>query len=281
MTAQPTVAPLAPNDFPPMRRLAHGMAEVAAALQEVHALPDGLWGPHFNLAKHNGGWHVAALRSTSRSPLPAAPGEFAADFFQDEATMAQCPAIRTLVANITEGAPLKSVRVLRLAPGGAILEHADAGVGLRNGEVRLHLPLQTHDEVFFHVDGQRVPMRTGEWWYADFSLPHRVCNRGTVERLHLVVDCEATPRLRQAIAAGDTGRPYPPEQDPQWRFARFRDQVFDEPALQDRLLGIHSREAFAQACMEMGQARGWAFTEAEVLSAMASGRQAWMQQWVV
>ncbi|MDA8454761.1 aspartyl/asparaginyl beta-hydroxylase domain-containing protein [Acidovorax sp. GBBC 3334] len=281
MTAPPRMASPPPGAFPHARRLAHGMAETAAALQEVLALPDTAWGPHFNLAKHNGGWHVAALRSTPRSPLSAAPGEFAADLFQDESAMAQCPAVQALVAGIAGGAPLKSVRVLRLVPGRTILEHTDAGVGLRDGEVRLHLPLQTHGEVFFYVDGQRVPMRTGEWWYGDFSLPHRVANRGTTERLHLVLDCEATPALRAAIAAGDAGRPYPHAEDPQWRFAQFREQVFGDPALQDRLLGIYSREDFAAACIALGGDRGWAFTEAEVLSAMASGRQAWMQQWVV
>ncbi|SFE04294.1 aspartyl/asparaginyl beta-hydroxylase domain-containing protein [Paracidovorax konjaci] len=281
MTAPLPTDTVPPVAFPHARRLAHGVAGTAAALQEVLALPDTTWGPHFNLAKHNGGWHVAALRSTPRSPLPAAPGEFAADLFQDEGAMAQCPAVRALVAGIAGDAPLKSVRVLRLVPGGAIREHTDAGVGLRDGEVRLHLPLLTHGEVFFHVDGQRVPMRAAEWWYADFSLPHRVTNQGTAERLHLVLDCEATPRLRAAIAAGDAGQPYPHAQDPQWRFAQFREQVFGDPALQDQLLGIYSREDFAQACIALGGARGWAFTEAEVVSAMASGRQAWMQQWVV
>jgi len=266
--------------FPHARRLAHGV-DIDAALAEIRALPGTGWAPHFNLAKHNGGWHVAALRSTDRSSVPGAPGEYTADLYQDGPAMARCPAIRALVTAMAGDAPLKSVRVLRLDAGGVILEHTDAGVGLRSAEVRMHLPLVTHDEVFFYVGGKRVPMRPAEWWYADFSMPHRVVNRSATDRLHLVVDCEATPRLRDAIAAGDAGMDYPPEQDPQWRFARFREQVFAEPALQDHLLGIHSREAFAEACIELGEARGWTFTEAEVLSAMASGRQAWMQQWVV
>ncbi|AVS78470.1 aspartyl beta-hydroxylase [Paracidovorax avenae] len=267
-------------EFPHARRIACGI-DMAAALAEIDALPDAQWGPHFNLAKHNGGWHVAALRGTPRSPLAAAPGEFSADLYQDGAAMAQCPSVRALVAAIAGDAPLKSVRVLRLAPGGTILEHTDPGVGLRDGEARLHLPLRTHDEVFFYVGGERVPMRAGEWWYADFSLPHRVANRGTRERLHLVVDCAATPALHKAIAAGDAGAPLSEAHDPQWQFARFRQEVFGDPALQERLIGIRSREDFAQACVQQGRALGRDFTEAEVLSAMACGRDAWMRQWIV
>lgn len=266
--------------FPPARRIAHGV-DVAAALAEIGALPDAAWGAHFNSGKHNGGWHVTALRSTALSPLPAAPGEFSADLYRDDAAMKDCPAVRSLVSALVGDAPLKSVRVLRLAPGGEILEHTDPGVGLRDGEARLHLPLRTHGAVFFYVDGERVPMRAGEWWYADFSLPHRVSNRGTEDRLHLVVDCKATPALQEAIAAGDAGDPYPPEQDPQWRFAQFRQQVFSDTALQDRLLGIRAREDFARECVQLGREHGQDFTEAEVLSAMACGRDRWKRQWIV
>lgn len=266
--------------FPHARRIAHGV-DVAAVLKEIEVLPDAHWSGHFNRGKHNGGWHVAALRSTARSPLPAAPGEFSADLYRDDAAMERCPAVHRLVSSIVGDAPLKSVRVLRLVPGGEILEHTDPGLGLRGGEARFHLPLRTHDGVFFYVGGERVPMRAGEWWYADFSLPHRVSNRGDSDRLHLVVDCTATPALQGAIAAGDPGEPHPPEQDPQWRFAQFRQQVFGDPALQERLLGIRAREDFARACVDLGSEHGQDFTEAEVLSAMACGRDRWMRQWIV
>ncbi len=96
-----------------------------------------------------------------------------------------------------------------------------------------------------------------------------------------MADCAATPALREAIAAGDPGTPLPEAHDPQWQFTQFRQQVFGDPALQERLIGIRSREDFAQACVRQGRALGRDFTEAEVLSAMACGRDAWMRQWIV
>jgi hypothetical protein len=39
-------------------------------------------------------------------------------------------------------------------------------------------------------------MEPGESWYQDVSYPHRVANRGTEARIHLVLDCEINAFLR-------------------------------------------------------------------------------------
>jgi hypothetical protein len=48
----------------------------------------------------------------------------------------------------------------------------------------------TGPDVDFVVGGERLPMESGECWYANFDLPHRVHNRGVAPRVHLVIDCK-------------------------------------------------------------------------------------------
>jgi mannose-6-phosphate isomerase-like protein (cupin superfamily) len=62
--------------------------------------------------------------------------------------------------------------------------------------VRVHIPIQTNQEVEFAVAGQPLPMSEGDCWYVNFNLPHRIHNRGTTDRVHLVIDCVLNDWLR-------------------------------------------------------------------------------------
>ncbi len=55
---------------------------------------------------------------------------------------------------------------------------------------RVHIPIETSEQVRFLVGGQRLDMRQGECWYADFSLPHSVENCGATARVNLILDCK-------------------------------------------------------------------------------------------
>jgi hypothetical protein len=46
-------------------------------------------------------------------------------------------------------------------------------------------------------------MKEGECWYHNFNLPHRVANRGTADRVHLVLDCVLNDWLREVLLAAD------------------------------------------------------------------------------
>src|SRR5690606_34290625 len=72
----------------------------------------------------------------------------------------------------------------------------DLGEGWAMGKVRLHIPIVTHEEVYFYVDEQRVMMRPGELWYCDFTRPHRVHNKSDVARVHMVLDLRVDDWLR-------------------------------------------------------------------------------------
>jgi mannose-6-phosphate isomerase-like protein (cupin superfamily) len=69
--------------------------------------------------------------------------------------------------------------------------------------VRLHIPVVTNPEVEFVLNGVRVEMKEGECWYHNFNLPHRVANRGTVDRVHLVLDCVLNDWLREVLLSAD------------------------------------------------------------------------------
>lgn len=81
------------------------------------------------------------------------------------------------------------VRLLlaKLVAGGKIPKHTDAGYSLLNCH-RIHLPIVTNEDVYFHVGGEEINMRAGELWEINNGTVHAVDNRGTEDRIHLIVD---------------------------------------------------------------------------------------------
>ena len=53
----------------------------------------------------------------------------------------------------------------------------------------------TNPEVRFQLSHQDLVWKPGELWYGDFSFPHRLRNRGTEARVHLVLDLAVTPSI--------------------------------------------------------------------------------------
>ena len=81
-----------------------------------------------------------------------------------------------------------AVRLLQLAVGAEVKPHSDHCLGYEDGSFRLHIPIITNNEVEFILDGNRVIMNEGECWYIDANFVHSVANRGTSNRIHLVID---------------------------------------------------------------------------------------------
>lgn len=81
-----------------------------------------------------------------------------------------------------------AVRLLQLAVGAEIRPHSDHCLGYEDGSFRLHIPIITNSEVEFILDGNRIIMNEGECWYIDANFIHSVANRGTYDRIHLVID---------------------------------------------------------------------------------------------
>jgi len=174
-----------------------------ALLNDLNRISDERWIPHFNTDNYEGDWSAVALRGPANVTHPiqeifATPGttEWAnTSLFDDSPYFAKVMS--------TFKCPLLSVRLLRLGPGASIKEHTDHSLAFEDGEVRLHVPVQTNQDVKFWLNGQLIPLQAGETWYLNVNLPHRVENNSLKHRVHLVIDCEVNSWLIEQ--AGITG----------------------------------------------------------------------------
>jgi hypothetical protein len=143
------------------------------------------WTKHVNERDYAGNWTGVALRSTTGSAgdILSVAG---LDEYQDTPLVAECPYFSAILDGLH--CKKETVRLLRLAPGSLIREHRDRGASYGDGFLRLHIPITTNDRTRFVVDGEALPMRPGECWYADFSLVHSVRNDGATDRVHLIID---------------------------------------------------------------------------------------------
>jgi hypothetical protein len=102
------------------------------------------------------------------------------------------------------------VMLARMAPGGVIHPHRDQNPAAKWPH-KVHVPLQTNDEVIFFVDGTGYQLAEGEAVEVNNMGLHAVENRGSSDRIHLIfeyydVDQPApdwlAPLQAQAAAAG-------------------------------------------------------------------------------
>ena len=161
---------------------------------DLAAVAPAGWQPHFNTRYYDGDWSGIPLRGQPGIHVPLYSDPTRTDF-ADLPTMADCRYVPELLAQLA--CPLESVRFLKLASGATIREHRDFGLRFEDGAVRLHVPVHTHPDVAFELDGSAVPMAEGEIWYLNFDLPHRVTNDSPWDRVHLVIDARVNDWLAE------------------------------------------------------------------------------------
>ena len=172
----------------------------AARLQaEVAALPDEAWAPHPDRVPGNS---AARLISAGGGETDSVHGQMLPTRW-----LAAMPYLRQVLAGF--GVVWSRSRLMRLAPGAGVPEHADINYHWHT-RVRLHIPIFTWPEVRFHCDGQSVHMAAGEAWIFDNWRRHHVENKASAERIHLVADTTGTAAFWQ-FACGEA----PPRE--QWR----------------------------------------------------------------
>jgi hypothetical protein len=171
---------------------------------EAAQLPLEAWTRHFVPENYVGDWSVAPLRAPAGASHPilqiTSPPE--CKDWTETKWLAASPAIAALLARFE--CPLAAVRLMRLGPGSEIKEHRDHDLSADFGMARLHVPLTTSPQVEFLVNRQPVQMIPGECWYLRLADPHAVTNRGTSDRVHLVIDAEVNGWLSALLleAAG-------------------------------------------------------------------------------
>jgi mannose-6-phosphate isomerase-like protein (cupin superfamily) len=166
--------------------------------EDVERLAPEEWVAHFNTRTYEGEWSGVALRAVGGVAGRLYPDPAASEPFADTPVLERCPGVREVLSAFA--CRVESVRFLKLAAGARIREHRDYRLGYEDGEVRLHIPVVTHEGVGFFLSGQRVLMGEGECWYLNVNQPHRVENTGEVDRIHLVLDCVLDDWLRALFA---------------------------------------------------------------------------------
>ena len=166
----------------------------------------GEWVDHLVRQNYEGDWDVLPLRFTAGAihPVMQIYADPTATRFEDGPLLDQMPYVRAVIAHFE--CPIQSVRLMRLSPGSVIKEHHDHDLAAEWGAARIHIPITTNPQVEFLLNQRRIVMEPGGAWYLRLSDPHSVANRGTSDRVHLVIDCIANDwligQLRAATANG-------------------------------------------------------------------------------
>jgi hypothetical protein len=168
-----------------------------ALLEDLDRVPKDRWIGHFVKENYAGDWSGVALRGPANATHPiqelfANPGTEA---WANTSLYDECPYFAKVMAAFQ--CKLLSVRLLRLGPGAVIKEHVDHSLSFEDTEVRLHVPVQTNADILFWLNGDLISLRAGETWYLNVNQPHRLENNSSEYRVHLVLDCEINPWLKQ------------------------------------------------------------------------------------
>lgn len=172
---------------------------------EVDALLSSHWCDHVNHRGYEGAWRVVPLRCqrqhvTAHPLLQSFSIEAPDEEWDDLPSLQHSPAMREVLDQLQ--CPLRSVRLMQLKAGSSIKPHRDHGLSLEHGQARLHVPVYTHPDVRFIVEGLEIPMAPGELWYFNADATHEVLNQSTQDRTHLVIDCIANAWLADRIGKG-------------------------------------------------------------------------------
>lgn len=170
---------------------------------DLERLESRAWTRHFVPANYEGEWSALPLRAPVGETHPIRmisagnhwPG------YADTELLGATPYFAEVLAGLR--CTVGSARLMRLGPGSIIKEHRDLDLSAEDGHARLHIPIRTSPEVDFRVGGQPVAMAAGETWYLRLSEPHSVHNRGTTDRVHLVVDAAVNDWLAALLDAGE------------------------------------------------------------------------------
>lgn len=160
---------------------------------EVAALPDHAWVRHPNQIQGNSAVRLISVDGGENDDVN---GRMLAT-----AHLQQSPYIRQILASF--GVVWSRSRLLRLAPGATVPEHADINYHWFT-RVRLHIPIITRPEVRFHCGDQVVHMAAGEAWVFDNWRSHHVENFTPDERIHLVADTSGSAAFWRMVAQSES-----------------------------------------------------------------------------
>ena len=163
---------------------------------EVAALPDDVWGSTAGRV----GVHRAAAAVFLRGYAPA-EGEKP---IEDRPTLARLPYATEIITRLAGGEPLRCL-LARLPAGATIAPHVDRAPYFAKA-LRLHFPVETHEQSFMVCDGLTYLMQEGEAWALNNSTLHAVWNaHPTRARTHMICDFLPGPGLLDLLTRAERG----------------------------------------------------------------------------
>jgi hypothetical protein len=100
------------------------------------------------------------------------------------------PLVRGIVfdlARLVESDRIGRVLITKLPPGASIDPHEDGGEYAKYYE-RYQIALQSEPGTVFSAGGESVFMATGDCWWFDNTVEHKVVNNSATDRISLIVD---------------------------------------------------------------------------------------------
>jgi hypothetical protein len=190
-----TDAQFVPNVIPDRVRLPFSF-DTALLVEDLARLGEN-WTPHYVPQNYSGNWSVIPLRAPSGEthPIRMIYSDPTARTYVDTEALRACPYFREVLSSFQT--TLLAARVMRLTAGSTIKEHTDLDLRFEEGRVRIHIPIVSNPDVEFYLNNERVVLAAGSCWYLRLSDPHRVANRGTTDRVHLVIDLEVNEWLTE------------------------------------------------------------------------------------
>jgi hypothetical protein len=190
--------------FPDRLKLPFAFDPILLA-RDLDKLSATAWIEHFVKQNYDGDWSVVPLRGPAgaQHPLRMIYADPTCRSFEDTAVLDGCTYFREVLE--TFECPLRTVRLMHLAPGSVIKRHTDHELSFEEGMVRMHVPIVTNESVEFYLNDARVVMEAGSCWYLRLSDPHSVSNGGSTSRVHMVIDAFANDWVEAVFdaAAGD------------------------------------------------------------------------------
>ena len=80
------------------------------------------------------------------------------------------------------------IMLAKLPIGGEIKPHIDKSPAAQFPH-KIHVPLQTNEKAFFHLEETSVNMKVGNAYEVNNNVLHWVKNNGKTDRIHLIFEC--------------------------------------------------------------------------------------------
>ena len=90
------------------------------------------------------------------------------------------------------------MEIAKLPKKSDVTSHVDTGLSLENDK-RIHIVLQTNEDIIFTVGGEDKNMKLGEMWEINNAREHSVINNSIYDRIHIIIDYRLTIQKNKII----------------------------------------------------------------------------------